>query len=79
MEPLLLTVAQASEILGISEYSVRKAIAAGEMPYRRIGRKIRVTRIDIDDYLKNVRVKAQAENRSGRTALSRARRRRGAN
>ena len=74
MEPLLLTVAQTSEILGISEYSVRRAIAAGEMPYRRVGRAIRVTRVDLDEYLENVRVKAQRENRSGITPLSRARR-----
>jgi len=76
MEPLLLTVAQTSETLGISEYSVRRAIAVGEMPYRRIGRAIRVTRADIDEYLENVRVKAQRENRSGLTPLSRARRQR---
>ncbi|MBN0039491.1 helix-turn-helix domain-containing protein [Cellulosimicrobium cellulans] len=74
MEPLLLTVARAAEILGISEYSVRRAIAAGEMPYRRIGRAIRVTRIDLDEYLESVRVKAQRENRSGLTPPSRARR-----
>lgn len=74
MEPLLLTVARAAEILGLSEYSVRRAIAAGEMPYRRVGRAIRVTRTDIDEYLESVRVRAQRENRSGLTPLSRARR-----
>lgn len=74
MEPLLLTVAQVSGILGTSEHAVRRAITVGEMPYSRIGRAIRVTRTDIDDYLENVRVRAQRENRSGLTPLSRARR-----
>ncbi|WP_021479943.1 helix-turn-helix domain-containing protein [Cellulosimicrobium funkei] len=74
MEPLLLAVARAAEILGLSEYSVRRAIAAGEMPYRRVGQAIRVTRTDIDEYLESVRVRAQRDTRSGLTPLSRARR-----
>lgn len=50
-EPLTYTVAQAAELIGISTWAYYEAIKKNEMPYRRIGRRIVVPRIQLEQWL----------------------------
>jgi excisionase family DNA binding protein len=75
--PLLMTVAQAADRLGLSEYQVRQEHGRGVLPGRRAGRFIRITDDDIATYLDRIR-DDKASNASGLTPLSRARKRRSA-
>ena len=42
--PLVLSLANISDVLGVDEQTVKRAIRRGEIPVRRIGRKIRIHR-----------------------------------
>lgn len=50
-EPLTYTVAQAAELLGISSWSYYEAIRKGELPFRKIGRRIVVPRVQLEAWL----------------------------
>jgi excisionase family DNA binding protein len=73
--PLLMSVAQAAERLGLSEYQVRQEHGRGVLPGRRAGRFIRFTDEDIATYLDRIR-EDKGSTHSGLTPLSRARKRR---
>jgi len=45
---VLLTVQEVAGLLSVSQRTVRRMIAAGEFPVLRLGRAIRVRRIDIE-------------------------------
>lgn len=47
-EPLTYTVAQAAELLGISRWSYYEAVKRDELPYRKVGRRIVVPKIELD-------------------------------
>ena len=65
-----LTVADAARILRISVYQVGQAYKTGTLPHRRVGRLIRFTEADLEQFQANTRVES-----SGLTSRSRARRR----
>lgn len=50
-EPLTYTVPQAAAILGISNWSAYEAIKRGELPARKVGRRIVVPKIQLDQWL----------------------------
>ena len=50
-EPLTYTVPQAAELLGISSWAYYEAIKKGELPFRKIGRRIVVPRIQLEAWL----------------------------
>jgi excisionase family DNA binding protein len=50
-EPLTYTVAQAAELLGISTWTYYEAIKKNELPYRKIGRRIVVPRVQLEAWL----------------------------
>lgn len=54
--PMLLTVDQVAEQLGVSTKQVRRLIASGELPHHRIGRLIRVTGADLMTFIRLRRV-----------------------
>lgn len=68
----LLDVAQVASVLGLSEYQVRAAVAAGTLPHRRVGRFVRFTEDDLDTYLARIAVDTVAAP-SGQTSGSRRR------
>lgn len=49
--PLTYTVKEAAALLGISEWSYRKAIGTGEVPGRRVGQRIIVPRQQLHQWL----------------------------
>jgi excisionase family DNA binding protein len=49
--PLTYTVPEAAALLGISAWSYYEAIKKGELPYRRIGRRVVVPKIQLDAWL----------------------------
>lgn len=69
VEPFL-TTAQAADRLGLSEYQVQQAYRSGVLPSRRVGRLVRFTEADLEQFQANTKAKG-----SGLTARSRARRR----
>lgn len=68
-EPFL-TVADVATRLGISEYQVQQAYRSGALPRRRLGRLVRFTEADLEQFQANTQVSA-----GGLTSRSRARRR----
>ncbi len=48
---VVLTVSQASELAQVSDPTIRREIAAGRLPARRIGRYLRITRAAFDRWL----------------------------
>jgi len=50
--PPLLTVTQTAEHLGVSNKTVRRWIAEGDLPIHRLGRSIRITERDLLDFIK---------------------------
>jgi excisionase family DNA binding protein len=50
----LLTVKETAQILRVSQITVRRYIASGDLPAQRVGRGIRVNRQDIEDFLEAV-------------------------
>lgn len=71
----LMNAAQAAAWLGpdITEDWVRRKANAGEMPYRRVGRRLKFTEQDLLDYLESCR--QIANDPLSQSAASRARRR----
>lgn len=57
LEPLL-TVADIAELENVSEKTVRRRIAAGEIPVIRSGRNIRIDRADYEAWRRSRRVLA---------------------
>ncbi|MDR1785205.1 MAG: helix-turn-helix domain-containing protein [Spirochaetaceae bacterium] len=47
----LLTIGEAAQVLTVSEVTARRLAKSGALPYRQIGRQIRVTEADIDAFL----------------------------
>lgn len=45
------TVPEAADLLRISERFARQLIASGDLPHRRVGRRVLVTEADIDAFL----------------------------
>lgn len=50
-EPLTYTVSQAAELLGISPWTYYEAVKRGELPARKVGRRIVVPRIQLEQWL----------------------------
>ncbi len=50
-DPELLTVSEAAKLLNVSERSIRRLLASGELGSYKIRRTIRISRPDIDAYL----------------------------
>lgn len=50
-EPLTYTVAEAAELLGISPWSYYEAIKKKELPFRKVGRRIVVPKVQLDAWL----------------------------
>jgi len=50
-EPLTYTVAQAAELLGISTWSYYEGIKRGELPARKVGRRLVVPKIQLEQWL----------------------------
>ena len=65
-----LNVADVARILRISQYQVQAAYKSGTLPHRRVGRLIKFTEADLEQFQANTRVES-----SGLTSRSRARRR----
>lgn len=49
--PLTYTVPQAAALLGISPWTYYEAIKKNELPYRKIGRRIVVPRVQLEAWL----------------------------
>ena len=47
----LLTVEQAADYLTLTEHVVRRLIRERRIPFRKVGRQVRLRRTDIDEYL----------------------------
>jgi len=47
----LLSIGEAAQILTVSEVTARRLAKSGALPYRQIGRQIRLTEADIDAFL----------------------------
>jgi excisionase family DNA binding protein len=45
------TIAEAAKILKVSEETIRRLIASGELQARRVGRQYRITREALDQFL----------------------------
>lgn len=65
-----LTVAEVVGKLKISQYQVVNAYRSGALPHRRVGKLVRFTEADLEQFQANTRAE-----RSGLTSRSRARRR----
>lgn len=50
-EPLTYTVPQAAELLGISPWAYYEAIKKNELPYRKVGRRIVVPKVQLEAWL----------------------------
>ena len=50
-EPLTYTVAEAAELIGISPWAYYEAIKRDELPYRRVGRRVVVPRVQLEAWL----------------------------
>jgi excisionase family DNA binding protein len=50
-EPLTYTVPQAAALLGISSWSYYECVKRGELPARKIGRRIVVPRVQLEQWL----------------------------
>lgn len=61
----LLTTAQASEILGLSEYQIQQAYRSKALPSRKIGRLIRFTQDDLDVFIERSKAGQIAAPRRG--------------
>lgn len=53
--PVLLTVAEAAELLRIDPYTVRRYVNRGELPAYRIGRELRIDPAELQAYLQGRR------------------------
>lgn len=60
-DPVVYTAEEASEILRMSVWTLRKKVKAGTMPHHRDGRMIKMTPADIDRYLDSTRVHTPQE------------------
>ena len=49
--PDVLTVRQAAELLSVSKATVYNLVADGELIYRRVGRLIRIRKVDLIDFI----------------------------
>ncbi len=52
-EPLTYTVPQAAALLGISPWAYYEAVKKGELPARKVGRRIVVPKVQLDAWLSN--------------------------
>ena len=60
----LVTVRQAARTLGIAERVLRHAVRSGDLPALRLGqRTVRVKPADLDDWIKNRRVRPWSKKR----------------
>jgi len=50
-EQLLLTVAQAADLLAVCEFTVRRMVWRGDMRFVRVGRSLRIRRVDLDAWI----------------------------
>lgn len=53
--PRLLAIAQVADLLQVSAKTVRRWIDAGNLPIHRLGRQIRISASDLEDFLKSRR------------------------
>ncbi len=70
----VLNVEQASELLGVSPWTVRYEASHGRLPGRKIGREWRFSRTAILDYLSSGRSEYAVAYESERTPVASARR-----
>lgn len=50
--PDVMDVQQVSELLGVCDKTVYRLIKSGTLPSMKVGRKIRVTKVDVMNYLR---------------------------
>lgn len=50
-EPLTYTVREAAALLGISAWAYYEAIKKNELPYRKVGRRVVVPKVQLDAWL----------------------------
>jgi excisionase family DNA binding protein len=62
MTEMLLNVGQVAEMLGLSIATIRKWVLTGFIPYRKIGKAVRFSAVDIQDWTLNKSI-APPENR----------------
>ncbi|WP_370290577.1 helix-turn-helix domain-containing protein [Nocardioides sp.] len=51
-DPQFLTIAEVASVMRVSKMTVYRLVHGGELPAVRVGRSFRVTREDVDDYLR---------------------------
>ena len=54
MTAVLLTVRNVSDSTGLSELTIRKAISAGQLTAKRVGKSIRVRPVDLDLWVESL-------------------------
>lgn len=52
-EPLTYTVTQAAELVGVSRWAYYEGVKRGELPALKIGRRIVVPKVQLDQWLNN--------------------------
>lgn len=57
----LLTIREVSQILNISERTVSREVARAKLRATRVGRQVRVTQEDLDEYIESNRVVQQVK------------------
>jgi excisionase family DNA binding protein len=53
IQPVVMSISQASAYLSVSSDTVRRLIRSGSIPHARIGNSIRIRRADLDTFLEN--------------------------
>jgi excisionase family DNA binding protein len=61
----LLSIAEAAEIMGLSEKSVRGAISRGELPASKVCGRVRVRKRDLKSWLADSRVQPRESRNAG--------------
>lgn len=56
---MLITIAEAAELLAVSKRTIDREIKAGELPYVRVRGSVRLDRSDIDDYISRKKVRRE--------------------
>jgi excisionase family DNA binding protein len=67
--PVALSIPDAGGYLGVSADTIRRLIRSGDLPHARIGKSIRLRRVDLDEFLQTQTTRTwQPEEGRGRPA-----------
>lgn len=53
MERLVLTIAEAAEVIGVGRTKMFEMLAAGDLPVVRLGRIVRIPKRELEDWLRD--------------------------